>query len=261
MARGIGSRMRQASDEAELTPEQTRAADAGLKAMISVGRPFLDHVISELADAGFSDICLVIGPEHEQIRTYYDAVPHNRVSISYAIQAEPRGTADAVRAAHHFTGNDSFLVVNSDNFYPAAAVEQLQQAKGAATLGFEPETLVAQSNIPAQRVNAYALLTTDQDHHLTAIVEKPSAADREAIGSEVLVSMNCWLLTPAFYPAAAQIAPSPRGEYELADAVRAMVAAGETIEVFPVRAGSLDLANRDDIASVEAALADHEVRL
>ena len=33
--------------------EQAKAADSGVKAMISVGRPFLDHVISALADAGF----------------------------------------------------------------------------------------------------------------------------------------------------------------------------------------------------------------
>lgn len=261
MARGLGSRMRQASDGAELTPEQSRAADAGVKAMISVGRPFLDHVISELADAGFTNICLVIGPEHDQIRAYYDALPLSRVSISYAIQAQPLGTADAVRAAEAFTSSDPFLVVNSDNFYPAEAVARLQGASGAATLGFDPETLVARSNIPAERVNSYALLTTDHDDHLTAIVEKPTADDRAAIGSPVLVSMNCWLLTPAFYPAAASIQPSSRGEYELADAVRAMMVAGETVQVVPVHAGSLDLASRGDIAPVVAALAEHEVRL
>ena len=63
MARGLGSRMRRASEGVELTAEQQRAADAGVKAMISLdGRPFLDYVISALADAGFPEICLVIGP-------------------------------------------------------------------------------------------------------------------------------------------------------------------------------------------------------
>lgn len=57
--------MRKEADGVALDAEQSRAADAGVKAMISVGRPFLDHVISALADAGFTDVCLVIGPEHD----------------------------------------------------------------------------------------------------------------------------------------------------------------------------------------------------
>ena len=41
--------------------------------MIPIGRPFMDFLISALADAGFSDVCLVIGPEHRAVREYDDA--------------------------------------------------------------------------------------------------------------------------------------------------------------------------------------------
>lgn len=102
LARGLGSRMRRESDEASLTKEQSAAADQGVKAMISFGRPFLDYVISGLADAGYDDICLVIGPEHDIIRDYYESIPKSRVKISYAIQEEPLGTANAVLAAEEF---------------------------------------------------------------------------------------------------------------------------------------------------------------
>ena len=50
LARGLGSRMRRAAENVALTAEQSRTADAGVKAMISLdGRPFLDFVISALA--------------------------------------------------------------------------------------------------------------------------------------------------------------------------------------------------------------------
>ena len=56
LARGLGRRMRAADADAALTPEQQRAADAGLKAMMPIdGRPFLDYVLSSLADAGMRD--------------------------------------------------------------------------------------------------------------------------------------------------------------------------------------------------------------
>src|SRR6266542_906845 len=71
LAAGLGTRMRKADGAAPLDPEQAAAADTGVKAMIPIGRPFLDYVISALADSGIRDICLVIGPAHDAIRDYY----------------------------------------------------------------------------------------------------------------------------------------------------------------------------------------------
>ena len=50
MARGLGTRMKAASGEVELTAEQANAAASGAKAMMPLGgRPFLDHVLTNLA--------------------------------------------------------------------------------------------------------------------------------------------------------------------------------------------------------------------
>ena len=73
LARGLGTRMRRAAPGAQIDAAQAAVAETGLKAMIPVGRPFLDHVLGELADAGFRKICLVIGPEHDVVREYYGA--------------------------------------------------------------------------------------------------------------------------------------------------------------------------------------------
>ena len=51
---------------ARLTPDQQRAADAGRKAMMPInGRPFLDYVLSALADAGIRHVALVVAPDHD----------------------------------------------------------------------------------------------------------------------------------------------------------------------------------------------------
>ncbi|HEX2721331.1 MAG TPA: sugar phosphate nucleotidyltransferase, partial [Gemmatimonadaceae bacterium] len=111
LARGLGTRMRKADDSAILAPHQSAAADSGLKAMIPIGRPFLDYVLSALADSGFTAVCIVIGPEHGSVREYYNRIPHERLTIETAIQEKPLGTADAVLAAEKFAGNDSFAVL------------------------------------------------------------------------------------------------------------------------------------------------------
>jgi len=102
---------------ARLDPAQEAAAVTGLKAMISFGRPFLDYVLNALADAGLKEVCLVIGPEHGEVRDYYTrTAPPRRLRVVFAIQEEPRGTADAVLAAEEFTAGEEFLVINSDNY-------------------------------------------------------------------------------------------------------------------------------------------------
>ena len=103
LARGLGTRMREADPDATLSEEQQRAADAGLKPMMRVnGRPFLDYVLSALADAGLTEVALVVAPDHEEVRRYYAAIaPPSRIRLDYVVQHEPRGTANALLAAEH----------------------------------------------------------------------------------------------------------------------------------------------------------------
>ena len=261
LARGLGSRMRKDSGDTQLSAEQKRAADSGVKAMISVGRPFLDHVMSALADAGFTDICLVTGPEHDMIRDYYDPVDKQRITVSYAIQDKPLGTANAVLSAEDFAAGEPILVLNSDNFYPVDALLQLAQVDGSGLAGFTREAMVERSNIAADRIAAFALATADADGNLDELVEKPDAATIERLGEGALISMNCWKCSPAIFEAARTIKPSARGEYEITDAVRQAIADGDSYAVIRCDEGVLDMSNRGDIASVAAALENHEVRL
>ena len=233
-----------------------------MKAMIPIGRPFLDHVMSGLADAGITDICLVIGPEHSVIREYYGALHCERVRVHFAEQAVPDGTAGAVAAAEAFAAGDTVLVMNGDNYYPRDAVASLAALGGSGTVGFELAPLVAASNIEEARVRQFALLQVDADGALTGIIEKPDPETYDALVSVSFVSMNLWSFTPVIYDACRRVTPSIRGELELQDAVRfAMTQRGERFTVLRSTRGVLDLSTRGDIESVAAALRDRPVRL
>lgn len=260
MARGLGTRMRAASSEARLTGGQENMAAKGIKGMIDVGRPFLDHVISEAADAGIRQVYLVIGPEHVEIRDYYTQLPTRRVNIDFVIQPEARGTGDALHVARDAVGDRRFLLLNSDNFYHASVLTELTRTTGNALAGFSRAGLIERGNIPPERVGAFALIE-ESDGWLTTIHEKPDASVAERLGAAARISMNCYVFTPRIFDFTGSLKPSPRGEYELPDAVRAAVSAGESFAVVPTSEGVLDLSQRGDVASVVDALAGHEVRL
>ncbi len=158
-----GTRMRAADPNARLTPEQQRAAEAGSKAMMPIGgRPFLDYLLSAVADAGIRRVGLVVAPAHETLAHHYRVVaPPLRLEISFVVQPEPRGTADAVLAAEVWTGGEPFLVMNGDDLYPANVLRDLAALDEPGLPGFHRGDLVASSNIPDQRVASFALIETD----------------------------------------------------------------------------------------------------
>jgi glucose-1-phosphate thymidylyltransferase len=254
--------MRRAAAGARLDDAQARVADSGVKGMIPIGRPFLDYVISALADAGYQDVCLVVGPEHRGIREHFgrDAVP-TRVRVAFAVQQDPLGTANAVAAAEGFAAGGEFLIVNSDNYYPAPVLQAVGALPGPGLPGFDRASLVAGSNFDDERVRGYAVLEVGPEGTLTDIVEKPDAHRWSRTPADALISMNCWRFGPSIFESIRRVGLSPRGEYELADAVKDAMRHGERFHVVPVRAGVLDLSRRADIPSVARRLAGVQVRL
>jgi glucose-1-phosphate thymidylyltransferase len=254
LARGLGTRMRSAAADAHLTPEQERIAAAGLKTLMPLvgGRSLLDLIIGQLGKAGFEQVCMVIGPEHDAIREHCG---RNGFDVRFGIQEKPLGTADAVLAASDLVDNDElFLVINSDNLYPVEGLKKLREADAPALLAFGSASLVAKSNIPRERIAKFATVETDANGCLSRIVEKP-----ETVNPDSLVSMNAWLFSPAIFDACRAISPSERGEFELTAAVQyAVDKMNERFKAIRIDAGVLDLSNRGDLAGLQVRLAQFD---
>jgi glucose-1-phosphate thymidylyltransferase len=259
LARGLGTRMRREAEgaSAALSAEQQRAAASGAKGMMPIGaRPLLDYVISALADAGILDVTLVVAPEHDLMREHFERthVPE-RVRVRFAVQADPRGTADAVFSAHNTVWDAPFLVLNSDNYYPVAAYRDLAALGGSGLVAFEAETLIRESRLEPERVLKYALLDIGDDGSLRAVREKPAPDDPLMQRAERWVSMNLWSFAPIIFEACTRVTPSARGELEIQDAVTiAMRDLGERFRVVRMRSGVLDLSSRADVAFVASQL-------
>lgn len=256
MARGLGTRMRRVDPVAALTEDQASVADSGIKGMIPVGRPFIDFLLSALADAGFTDVCLVSGPEHDAVRRHIEGLNPQRIRITHAIQAEPRGTADAVAAAEAFAGGDGFLVINSDNYYPLAALPAARLLDGPGLVAFSARAMIEEGGVPRERVAPFPRVETDVEGFLSALTVNPAAGDAG------YVSMNCWRFGPAIFSACRAIVPSPRGELELPDAVNySITRLGERYRVLRSDDPVFDLSSRGDIARVTRQLEGMVVRL
>ena len=245
---------------ARLAEEAACMAERGLKGLIPLGgRPFLDYVVGSLLQAGLSEICLVVPPNCDGLTGYARRTAKlTGAEVTWAIQPEPLGTADALLAAEDFVGADAFIMANCDNLYPVDALSQLVRLRGhiCCVVAFESKALVREGNFAADRVRAFAAIVAGPDGDLKEIVEKPPRPERYAQEGKLWVNMNLFRFTPEIFDSCRSIEPNPdRGELELPTAVTHLAASRRVpVRVMFADGGVLDLTTRDDVASVEQLL-------
>jgi bifunctional UDP-N-acetylglucosamine pyrophosphorylase/glucosamine-1-phosphate N-acetyltransferase len=203
MAAGLGTRMKSA------TPKHLHPL---------LGRRLVDWVVRAARDAGVERIVVVTSPDAA------DAFPDEEV----AVQREPLGTGDAVRAARaalRDAGGD-VLVLNGDvpalrGETVAALLETHRRENAAGTvLSFEP-----------QNVRSYGRIVRDADGRLARIVEakdaSPAELDLREVNSGIyaFAAEKLWPLLDRLEPKNAQ------GELYVTDTLGLLVADGEPVAV------------------------------
>lgn len=84
------------------------------------GEPVLGHVLRECAQSGIEQALVVVSPGKDAIEAYVKTVagtPGMPARIETAIQARPKGLADAVRVGREFAGNEPVAVALPDNLF------------------------------------------------------------------------------------------------------------------------------------------------
>ena len=190
LAAGQGTRMRPLTDA---TP----------KPMLPVAdRPLAAHTADVAVDAGASELVVVVGYEADAVRAYFGD-EYRGVPVTYAVQEEQAGTADAVRAARPHLDGD-FAVLNGDNLYDGPSIDALF-SNGPA--------IAAQ---PVDDPSSYGVLSTEGDR-ITGIVEKPAEPPTDLANAGAYVfpaTARDWLDVPE----------SERGEHEITDVVARVIA-------------------------------------
>ncbi len=91
-------------------------------------RPLLEWTVERVADAGITDVGIVVGHRQGRIRSHFSDGSRFGCAITYIEQPEQLGTADAVCAAAEFIGKNDFLVVYGDLFFEPKVLSQLRDA-------------------------------------------------------------------------------------------------------------------------------------
>ena len=172
LAAGKGTRM---GDLTEETP----------KPMLLVeGRPILEHILTGLREAGIQEFCLITGWKAEVIESHFGDGSAFGVQINYVRQEVQDGTGKAPELAKVFVGEAPFLLTYGDILVKPDTYRQML----ARWDGGELSGLVTVTG--SEDVTKGGLFFFDNEFFLQHLVEKPSAAQLEALGAE-LVEVSC----------------------------------------------------------------------
>ncbi len=225
------------------------------KPMLKVqGRPILEHILEGFVVAGIRDVCIVTGWHAEVIEGYFGDGSRFGARVVYARQEVQDGTGKAAEPARAFVGNDDFLLTYGDILVkPDTYQRMLARWRGGNFGGLLTVT-------EGEDVTKGGLNFFDAGFNLTRLVEKPSAAQLDELratgwlkpGQPAWYNAGIYIFQPVVFEFMARLERSPRGEYELTDAIGAMVASGRTVAGLAIDGRWVDVRDPEVLASLQA---------
>jgi glucose-1-phosphate thymidylyltransferase len=185
-------------------------------------KPVLFYGIEALVDAGVNEIGIIIAPETgEEIQEAAGDGSRFGAEITYILQDEPAGLAHAVLTAEEFLGDSSFVMYLGDNL-----LRDGLRGLVATFRADEPDALILLT--PVDDPSSYGVAELDGER-IVRLIEKPKDPPSN------LALVGVYLFSPLIFEAARGLEPSWRGEYEITEAIQALIDDGRQVQSEVVR--------------------------
>lgn len=227
------------------------------KCMLPIGnRPLIDYVVQDCLAAGISEFIFVVSEQSSQLESYYrsnirlnnylrragkeallPSVAPIDAKLNFITQPSygKYGTAVPVSLATDYVADgESVVVLMGDDFvYNPDGSSEVARLIAATPEG---QCGLMAKRVGAEDISKYGVIRMDEHGHYQEIVEKPAPEDAPSD----MASIGKYIMTKEVIELCARVEESPRGEYELPDAINMLVARGGVAKVVPIVGEYLD---------------------
>lgn len=230
LAAGRGTRMR------ELTADLP-------KPMIEVrGKPVLQHIVEGLRDAGIRQFLFVVGYRGDTVRNFLGDGSRYDIAIQYATQAVQDGTGRVVDLARDFAGDSPFVLSYGDILVDPT------NYKRVVDLSNDVEALISVTQ--GEDVSKGGAVFLNEEMELVDIREKAQPSEL----ATQWYNAGIYVFRPSIFEFTANLQPSPRGEYELTDAIRALAQSGKKVRALELTGKWADVRDPEILAQLNQEL-------
>src|SRR6059058_712042 len=228
LAAGRGTRMR------ELTAQVP-------KPMIEVrGKPVLQHIIEGLRDAGIREFFVVVGYRADAVRNFFGDGSRHNIAIQYATQTVQDGTGRVVDLARDFIGDRPFILSYGD-----ILVDPVNY-KHVADLADNVEAVITVTR--GEDVSKGGAVFVNERMELVDLREKAKPGQ----ATSPWYNAGIYAFRPSIFDFTAKLKPSPRGEYELTDAIRELAQSGKKVQALELTGEWADVRDPETLAKLNA---------
>jgi glucose-1-phosphate thymidylyltransferase len=201
-------------------------------------KPVLFYGLEAIADAGVTDVGIVVGDTAPLIEAAVGDGSRFGLSVTYLRQDAPRGLAHAVLIARDFLGDDDFVMYLGDNFIVGGITGLVEEFAA-----HRPE-----AQIMLQRVSNPQAFGVAELDAATGLVKRLEEKPRQPKSDLALVGV--YLFTPAIHEAVASLKPSWRGELEITEAIQWLLDNGRPVSSTTITGYWKDTGNVTDMLEV-----------
>ena len=179
-------------------------------------KPLVYYPLSTLMLAGIRQVLLISTPQDlRDFQRLFGDGSRLGISIDYAVQAAPKGLAEAFTIGAEFVGKDSVAMALGDNIFYGQGFQRILSQAVSRTTG---ATVFAYPVVDPQR---YGVVEFDRAGKVISIVEKPpQPRSRYAVP-------GLYFYDNQVLQIAANLKPSARGELEITDVNRMYLERGQ----------------------------------
>ncbi len=227
-AAGRGTRMR------------NLASDKPKHLILVNGKPFLYYLLQNIKQAGYEEIIVITGHLSEKFKDFKKEYVHEFPDLDFIDQfkilgKEKYGSLMPLLAAKDKVIDDQFVALNGDNLFSVKDLASFRDLDDeynyiGGLLSLDP--------------TLYGTLVQDKNDFLIRIDEKNPKPESN------IINAGLYKFNPEVYDIADRVELSPRGEYEITDAVTKL-AGQKKVKVLILQDYWIDFGKPEDISELE----------
>ena len=212
------------------------------KPMIEVrGKPVLQHIVEGLRGAGIREFFIIVGYRADAVQNFFGDGSRYKIAIQYATQVVQDGTGRVVDIARNFAGNSAFILSYGD------ILVDPQNYKSIVDLPDNIEAIITVTRGEDVSKGGAAFLNDQME--LVDIREKSPPGEP----TSPWYNAGVYAFRPSIFEFTAKLKPSPRGEYELTDAIRELAQSGKKVKALELTGEWADVRDPEILARLNRA--------